>query len=537
MENVAREKILEALQSVMDPDLGRSIVDLGFVQNLRVCGGNVAFDIELTTPACPVREQLQQQAEDAVLAINGVEQVSVTMTAQTRRPTTVQNLIPGVKNAIAVAAGKGGVGKSTTSVNLAIALAQSGASVGLMDADIYGPSIPIMLGVPEGEQPDGEEFADGTQRIYPIERHGIKLISVGFLTEKGNPIIWRGPMIGKMIQTFLGSVVWGELDYLIIDLPPGTGDTQLSLIQNAPLSGAVIVTTPENVALEDVIRAGRMFEKMAAVGTPVPILGIVENMSWFETPGGEQHIWAFIQDITERKRTEQMKNEFVSAVSHELRTPLTSISGSLGLLVSGMLGELPGPMSNMLGIAHKNAQRLTILINDLLDMEKLLAGKMVFDMQVQPLLPIVAQSLEDNKAYADTFGVRLSLLTRDEGVVNIDAQRLQQVLANFISNAVKFSPLNGEVEIHVVRHSEHIEIAVVDHGSGISEEFRERIFQKFAQADSSDSRQRGGTGLGLAISKAFVERMYGSIGFVSEPGRGATFFACFPLVDRDVFPS
>ena len=288
MENVAQEKILEALQSVMDPDLGRSIVDLGFVQNLRVCGGNVAFDIELTTPACPVKEQLQQQAEDVVLAVDGVEQVSVTMTAQTRRPPSIQNLIPGVKNAIAVAAGKGGVGKSTTSVNLAIALAQTGASVGLMDADIYGPSIPIMLGVPEGEQPDGEEFSDGTQRIYPIERYGIKLISVGFLTEKGNPIIWRGPMIGKMIQTFLGSVVWGELDYLIIDLPPGTGDTQLSLIQNAPLSGAVIVTTPENVALEDVIRAGRMFEKMAAAGTPVPILGIVENMSWFETDGGER---------------------------------------------------------------------------------------------------------------------------------------------------------------------------------------------------------------------------------------------------------
>lgn len=267
------------------------------------------------------------------------------------------------------------------------------------------------------------------------------------------------------------------------------------------------------------------------------LIPILLNGVLIETPGGERHIWAFIQDITERKRTEQMKNEFVSAVSHELRTPLTSISGSLGLLVSGMLGELPRPMSNMLGIAHKNAQRLTILINDLLDMEKLLAGKMVFDMQVQSLLPIVAQSLEDNKAYADTFGVTLSLLTRDEGVVNIDAQRLQQVLANFISNAVKFSPLNGEVEIHVVRHSEHIEIAVVDHGSGISEEFRERIFQKFAQADSSDSRQRGGTGLGLAISKAFVERMYGSIGFVSEPGRGATFFACFPLVDRDVFPS
>jgi ATP-binding protein involved in chromosome partitioning len=288
MEPVTKEQILEALQVVIDPDLHRSIVDLGFVQNLRVCDGNAAFDIELTTPACPVREELQQQAEDAVLAIPGINQVSITMTAQTRRPPEIQNLIPGVKNAIAVASGKGGVGKSTTAVNLAIALSQTGATVGLMDADIYGPSIPIMMGVPEGEQPDGQEFPDGTQRIFPLERHGVKLMSVGFLTEKGSPIIWRGPMISKMVQTFLGSVVWGELDYLIIDLPPGTGDTQLSLVQNAPLSGAVIVTTPENVALEDVVRAGRMFEKMAATGTPVPILGIVENMSWFETPGGER---------------------------------------------------------------------------------------------------------------------------------------------------------------------------------------------------------------------------------------------------------
>lgn len=288
MDTVTEKQILDALQVVIDPDLHRSIVDLGFVQNVRACGGHVAFDVELTTPACPVKDILQQQAEDAVLAIPGVDQVAVTMTAQTRRPSSIQNLIPGVKNAIAVASGKGGVGKSTTAVNLAIALSQTGASVGLMDADIYGPSIPIMLGVPEGEQPDGEEHTDGSQRIHPLERYGVKLISVGFLTEKGNPIIWRGPMIGKLIQTFLGSVVWGELDYLIIDLPPGTGDTQLSLIQNAPLSGAVIVTTPESVALEDVVRAGRMFEKMADAGTPVPILGIVENMSWFEMPNGER---------------------------------------------------------------------------------------------------------------------------------------------------------------------------------------------------------------------------------------------------------
>lgn len=287
--------------------------------------------------------------------------------------------------------------------------------------------------------------------------------------------------------------------------------------------------------LQNLLRTGRYgpYEKhyIHKDGHLIPIL---LNGVLIETPSGEQHIWAFIQDITERKRIEQMKNEFVSAVSHELRTPLTAISGSLGLIASGMLGALPDNIDSMLTIAHKNAQRLTLLINDLLDMEKLLAGKMAFDMQVQPLLPIIEQSLESNQAYADAFGITLALRRApNEVLVNIDAQRLQQVLANFISNAVKFSPANGIVEIHVRLTGERVEIAVVDHGPGVSEEFRARIFQKFAQADSSDSRQRGGTGLGLAISKAFVERMHGDIGFVSEAGQGATFFARFPLVGMD----
>jgi len=284
---VSSEQILEALEAVVDPDLHRSIVSLGFVQNIQVNGSSIALNIELTTPACPVKEQMKKQAEDLLLALPGVTAVDVNMTAQTRRPAEIKNLIPGIRNAVAVASGKGGVGKSTTAVNLALALAESGAAVGLMDADIYGPSIPIMLGVPEGEQPDGEEV-NGAQRIYPLERYGIKLMSIGFLTEKDSPIVWRGPMVGKMITTFLGSVEWGELDYLIIDLPPGTGDAQLTLVQSAPLSGAVVVTTPEQVALEDVVRAGRMFEKMAQHGTPVPILGIVENMSYYETPQGER---------------------------------------------------------------------------------------------------------------------------------------------------------------------------------------------------------------------------------------------------------
>jgi PAS domain S-box-containing protein len=290
--------------------------------------------------------------------------------------------------------------------------------------------------------------------------------------------------------------------------------------------------------LQTLLRTGRYgpYEKhyIHKDGHLIPVL---LNGVLIETPSGEQHIWAFIQDITERKRIEQMKNEFVSAVSHELRTPLTSISGSLGLVVSGMLGDLPINMKTMLGIAHKNSQRLTLLINDLLDMEKLLAGKMAFDMRVQPLVPIIEQSLEANKAYADTFGVVLVLhVELADVLVNIDAQRLQQVMANFISNAVKFSPVDGTVEIYVTRRGQQIEIAVADHGPGVSEEFRTRIFQKFAQADSSDSRQRGGTGLGLAISKAFVERMHGSISFDSAPGQGATFFAHFPVVASTIVP-
>ncbi len=287
--SVDNDAVLRALNHVQDPDLGRSIVELGFIKRLRSCAGTVAFDIELTTPACPVKEQMKAQAYDLVMQVENVKEVHVTMTAQTRQLIDIRGGIPGVKNTIAVAAGKGGVGKSTTSVNIAIALAEMGAKVGLLDADIYGPSIPIMMGIEEGEMPDGEEI-NGVQRIYPLDRFGLKLMSVGFLTERNNPIIWRGPMVGKMLTTFLKSVDWGDLDYLILDLPPGTGDIQLTLVQNAPLSGALIVTTPEAVAGEDVMRAGKMFDKIGqSLNIKVPILGVVENMSWFETPDGERH--------------------------------------------------------------------------------------------------------------------------------------------------------------------------------------------------------------------------------------------------------
>ncbi|WP_331350586.1 PAS domain-containing protein [Cellvibrio sp. UBA7671] len=262
------------------------------------------------------------------------------------------------------------------------------------------------------------------------------------------------------------------------------------------------------------------------------LIPVLLNGVLIEGPDGERKIWSFIQDITERKRIDQMKNEFVSAVSHELRTPLTSIAGSLALVTSGALGEIPDKIQSMLGIAHKNAKRLTLLINDLLDMEKILAGKMEFDLHEQSLLSILEASLESNKAYADSYDITLVLqLEVNDLRARVDAQRLQQVLTNFISNAVKFSPKEGQVEIRLSQQGDQAVIEVVDHGPGISDEFRSRIFQKFSQADSSDSRQRGGTGLGLSISKAFVERMNGNIGFESEPGQGATFFARFPIVN------
>lgn len=268
---VAEDDVLKALGRIIDPDLHRDIVQLGFVKHLRVCGGVVAFNIELTTPACPVKAQMESQAREFVGALPGVSQVNVTMTSQVRSHFTEdREYLASVKNVIAVASGKGGVGKSTVAANLALALAKTGAAVGLMDADVYGPSVPIMMGV--SERPE----VSVDQKILPLENHGLKLMSIGFLADDRAPIIWRGPMVGKLLQQFMSDVAWGDLDYLVMDLPPGTGDAQLTLCQTATLSGAVIVTTPQEVALEDVTRAIRMFEKVN-----VPVLGIVENMSYY----------------------------------------------------------------------------------------------------------------------------------------------------------------------------------------------------------------------------------------------------------------
>jgi ATP-binding protein involved in chromosome partitioning len=274
-DQALQEKVLEALKTVKDPDLHKDIVSLGFIKNMKVEKGNVSFDVELTTPACPVKEQLKTECETKTRAIAGVEKVEVNMTAVVRSSQHSQPVLTGVKNIIAVASGKGGVGKSTVSTNLAIALKLSGATVGLMDADIYGPSIPQMLGIPITSPKVGEN-----NKFFPHEKYGMKVVSAAFLTKQGQPLMLRGPMLGGIIQQFLQNVEWGELDYLVIDLPPGTGDVQLTLTQKAPISGAVVVTTPQEVSLIDADKGVKMFQQVK-----VPMLGIVENMSYFICDG------------------------------------------------------------------------------------------------------------------------------------------------------------------------------------------------------------------------------------------------------------
>ena len=275
MNQITEELVLESLKQIIDPDLRKDIVTLGFVRDVEIKGNDVSFRIVLTTPACPVKEQMEQQAREIVGGLAGVENVKVTMDAEVPQGRGIANnvAIPGGKNIIAVSSGKGGVGKSTVAVNLAVALAQQGARVGIMDADVYGPNIPLMLGTGY----DQPEVVNG--QLKPIEAHGVKMISMAVLVPPDKPMILRGPMLHGVIRQFLTDVNWGELDYLIVDMPPGTGDVQLSLAQLVPVQGAVLVTTPQEVSLSDVRRAVKMFEQVN-----VPVLGVIENMSYFIAP-------------------------------------------------------------------------------------------------------------------------------------------------------------------------------------------------------------------------------------------------------------
>jgi ATP-binding protein involved in chromosome partitioning len=276
---VTQEDVLRVLGTIQDPDLHRDIVSLGFVQDINIQNDKVSLSIVLTTPACPVKDQMKAAAERVVLGLPGVRQVAVEMKANTTMGRvgsgTGDKLLAGVRNVVAVASGKGGVGKTTTSVNLALALAETGARVGLMDGDIYGPNVPLMMGLKS--RPEVQGVAG---KIIPVTSYGVKLISIGFfLGEDDQAVIWRGPMVHSAIQQFLKDVDWGELDYLVVDLPPGTGDAPLSLSQLVPLSGVVVVTTPQDVALQDVVKGIAMFRRLE-----VPIVGIVENMAYFVCP-------------------------------------------------------------------------------------------------------------------------------------------------------------------------------------------------------------------------------------------------------------
>jgi len=272
---VTEGSVLDALRVVRDPDLHQDIVALGFVKNLRIDGDRVGFTIELTTPACPVKDQMREQARAAVQSIAGVASVDVEMTASVRAvsaPEAGRAPVEGVKNIVAVGAGKGGVGKTTVAVNLAIALAKCGGRVGIIDGDIYGPNVPIMLGIRTELTTDGK-------KIIPAEQYGLQVISMGFMTSDESPVIWRGPMLHGAIQQFFRDVRWDNLDYLIVDMPPGTGDVALSLSQTVPVAGSIVVTTPQQVSLADSRRAVRMYQKLN-----IPTLGIVENMSHFVCP-------------------------------------------------------------------------------------------------------------------------------------------------------------------------------------------------------------------------------------------------------------
>jgi ATP-binding protein involved in chromosome partitioning len=272
MSMLTEAAVLDALRTVQEPELGRDIVTLNMVKEIVIDGQKVAFTIELTTPACPLKDEIERSARSALAGI-GIAEVELTWGAMVRRaaPSGGPQLLEGVKNIVAVASGKGGVGKSTVSVNLAVALARAGAAVGLLDADITGPNIPLMMGLDGGSPKAGTD-----NRIVPLERSGVKVISIAFFVPDGQPIVWRGPLVGGAIQQFLRDVDWGELDYLVVDLPPGTSDAQLTLAQAVPISGSVLVTTPQQVAISDVEKALAMFRRMS-----VPVIGIVENMSAF----------------------------------------------------------------------------------------------------------------------------------------------------------------------------------------------------------------------------------------------------------------
>jgi ATP-binding protein involved in chromosome partitioning len=345
MMPITQAAVMDALRHVQEPELGGDLVTRNMVRDLVIDGARVAFQIELTTPACPLKDEIEARVHAALDPI-GVEAIELTWGASVRRaaPRTSEQLVPGVKNVLAVASGKGGVGKSTVAVNLAVALARDGASVGLLDADITGPNVPLMLGL------EGQPTQSGDNKIVPLTRHGVKAISIQFFVPAGQPIIWRGPLVGGAITQFLRDVDWGELDYLVIDLPPGTSDAQLTLAQAVPVSGAVLVTTPQEVSLLDVEKALAMFKRMS-----VPVLGLVENMTAFVCPHCGEATEIFGRGGGERFAT-QNQLEYLGGIPLDITVRQ---GGDVG--VPAVAQRDPGPAGQaMTAIARTIAARMSV---------------------------------------------------------------------------------------------------------------------------------------------------------------------------------
>lgn len=361
MSAVSEQLVLEALKKVQDPELHRDIVSLGMVKNLEVTDGKVAFSVELTTPACPLRERIEEDCKRVLAGVDGVKELAISFGAQVRGSKSgagQTDLLPTVKNVVLVAAGKGGVGKSTVAANLAVGLKMHGAATGLLDADIYGPSIPILMGVRGGPE---KMAVDGDYKLKPPLAHGLPVMSIGFFLEPDQAVIWRGPMLGKALHQLMADVHWGELDYLIVDMPPGTGDVQITFSQQLKVSGAVLVATPQDVALADVIRAKSMFDKVM-----IPIIGIIENMSYFICDGCQKKHEIFSRGGAERA-AERFNIPFLGEIP--LITSLRE-GGDKGVPilvqeprseVSRIFLEIAGKLAGQLSIVSEKARRAQAL--------------------------------------------------------------------------------------------------------------------------------------------------------------------------------
>jgi ATP-binding protein involved in chromosome partitioning len=348
---ITKEQVLSALSHVEEPDLKKDLVTLNMIEDILIDGNHLTFSVVLTTPACPLKALIENACRNAIAHF--ISKDIVVDVKMTSRVTTQKNQpLSNIRNIIVVASGKGGVGKSTVSANLALGLAQSGARVGLIDADIYGPSIPIMFGL-EGERPNATQTADGKTRIDPIEKYGVKLLSIGFFTDPNQPIPWRGPMASNAIKQLFNDADWGQLDYLVVDLPPGTGDIHITLTQNYPVAGAVIVTTPQNVALSDAKKGIGMF-LMESIN--VPILGIVENMSYFtptELPDNKYYIFG---QGGGRRLAELYDTAFLGEI------PLVKSISDAGDAGSPVILDQTNPMSAaFLDLAERVAQQVSIV--------------------------------------------------------------------------------------------------------------------------------------------------------------------------------